>query len=179
MLCDAVPAVLTYTAAAPAPPELLSAVASLEAACFERPWGEAGLADTLAQPGVSLVLIPAGLATAGSTAEAVAGYCLGHRTLDELEILQIATQPAKRRRGLSRRLLDAVLTEAAAAGCTAAFLEVRSSNVAARGLYLSAGFAPCGVRRGYYATPSADGTATTWEDALMLRCNLPRQQKSE
>ena len=45
-------------------------------------------------------------------------------------------------------------------GARAATLEVRSSNVAARGLYEGLGFAVEGVRRDYYQHPR--------EDALIL-----------
>jgi len=49
-----------------------------------------------------------------------------------------------------------------AAGCVrTAFLEVRESNDAARGLYGSRGFSEIGRRRGYYRRPV--------EDALVMR----------
>jgi ribosomal-protein-alanine N-acetyltransferase len=45
------------------------------------------------------------------------------------------------------------------------FLEVRTSNDAARALYASRGFVPVGRRRAYYRDPL--------EDALVLRLAVP------
>jgi len=45
------------------------------------------------------------------------------------------------------------------------YLEVRDSNVAARALYASRGFAEIGRRRDYYRRPR--------EDALVLRLSIP------
>jgi ribosomal-protein-alanine N-acetyltransferase len=76
---------------------------------------------------------------------------------DELEILNLAVEPAKRRRGIARRLLDDAL-----AGCKGAwFLEVRASNGVAIQLYESAGFHHAGRRPDYYYEPA--------EDAIVMR----------
>jgi ribosomal-protein-alanine N-acetyltransferase len=45
-------------------------------------------------------------------------------------------------------------------------LEVRASNVAARGLYCNAGFCEISLRRGYY--PADNGR----EDAIVMECLL-------
>lgn len=158
-------AVATHTAAS-LPVEQLAAVAAIEAACFDHPWGESGLADTLTNPGARMVLL------SGPDSTELAAYCLYQLTLDELEILQLATRPSQQRQGLGRRLLETVLAEAAGRGCQAAFLEVRRSNLAACGLYLGAGFAQAGTRPGYYPVVAADGTVTGREDALLLRREL-------
>lgn len=159
--------VATHTAAS-LPTGQLAAVAAIEAACFDHPWGASGLADTLSSPGVRLALL-----SAAESAEAdLAAYCLYQLAFDELEILQLATRPSRQRQGLGRRLLDAVLAEATGGGCQAAFLEVRRSNLAACGLYLGAGFVQAGTRRGYYPVVAEDGTMTGREDALLLRREL-------
>ena len=67
---------------------------------------------------------------------------------------------------MAGRLLDEALREAATLGLTSVFLEVRLSNVAARQLYESRGFAPIGRRRAYYREPL--------EDALVLRWQPPQ-----
>ncbi|HXP85677.1 MAG TPA: GNAT family N-acetyltransferase [Bryobacteraceae bacterium] len=67
----------------------------------------------------------------------------------EHEILNLAVDPAHRRRGIARRLLqEALLTRPGDW-----FLDVRESNTAAQSLYKSLGFSPIGRRENYYAEP--------------------------
>ena len=80
---------------------------------------------------------------------------------DEAEILTIGV--AARRQGIARALMAAALERARAQGARTMFLEVAADNGAARGLYEMLGFAPAGLRQGYYA-----GGA----DALLLRLEL-------
>ena len=82
---------------------------------------------------------------------AVAGFSVYRATdADEWELLNIAVAPEFRRRGVARELL-------AALPGGRIFIEVRASNMAARGLYESAGFRQVGVRRRYYHSPVEDG----------------------
>ena len=83
-----------------------------------------------------------------------AGYALFSLVVGEGEILNLAVDPAARRRGLGRQLLEGVLGAMRAAGTTTVFLEVRQSNLAAIQLYAGAGFRPVGIRRGYYRNPT-------------------------
>jgi [ribosomal protein S18]-alanine N-acetyltransferase len=71
----------------------------------------------------------------------------------EREILNLAVDPANRRRGVARRLLKAELER----GRGAWFLEVRESNKAALLLYESFGFQPVGIRDAYYHDPPESG----------------------
>jgi len=79
----------------------------------------------------------------------------------DAELLNIAVHPEHRGKGLAGQMLDALLIELRARGVRTAFLEVRESNNAARGLYDSRGFTPIGRRRNYYRRPV--------EDALVMR----------
>lgn len=94
-------------------------------------------------------------------------FLVGRITLDEAEILTLATNPAIRRKGHGRAVLTGFLGLAAASGAATVFLEVSEMNVAARALYLGAGFARAGSRRAYYRSP--DGRHA---DALILRRDL-------
>ena len=86
---------------------------------------------------------------------AVAGFLVTRETAPgETEILNIAVDPAMRKRGIGKLLLATVLTGEV-------FLEVRESNANARALYESAGFRMVGRRRGYYDRPP--------EDAIVMR----------
>ena len=72
---------------------------------------------------------------------------------DQADLANIAVLPDCRGRKLGRRLLEKTLEKAYEMGVSEVFLEVRESNAAARGLYLSSGFAEIGVRRNYYSAP--------------------------
>jgi ribosomal-protein-alanine N-acetyltransferase len=87
------------------------------------------------------------------------GFLAARRIADEVHVLSVAVDPARRRRGVARALLEAVLHDEIASGARDALLEVRASNLAARALYASAGFTVVGRRPRYYA----DG-----EDALLM-----------
>ncbi|MGP8244752.1 MAG: GNAT family N-acetyltransferase [Bryobacteraceae bacterium] len=67
----------------------------------------------------------------------------------EWEILNLATEPAHRRRGFARCLLLDLLRS----GVEAAFLEVRESNYVARELYKSLKFIEVNIRKDYYRAP--------------------------
>ena len=69
---------------------------------------------------------------------------------DELHVLNVATDPAHRRHGHARALLDHALRFAASRGVRLLLLEVRRSNAAAIGLYRRFGFTAIGVRARYY-----------------------------
>lgn len=82
---------------------------------------------------------------------------------DELEILNVATDPGFRRRGIGSALLQALLRLPG----RVLFLEVRESNVAARALYKAAGFADKGMRRNYY--PRRGISTGSREDAIVMK----------
>lgn len=129
------------------------ALAGLHAAAFApaRGWSASEFEGFLADPACLLLSRPG-------------GFALARQTLDEAELLTIATDPARRRRGTARTLLAELAAALAARGAGVLFLEVAEANAAARALYAGTGFAEVGRRRGYYPRP--DGPAC---DALILR----------
>ena len=88
------------------------------------------------------------------------GYLIFWVVLDEMHILNLAVAPDRRRRGIARRLLAEGLAQARELGAALAWLEVRTSNLAAQALYESFGFREVGRRPGYYED--------TREDAILL-----------
>ncbi len=86
----------------------------------------------------------------------LAAYISFYHTADELEILNLAVSPARRRQGLGRRVLAMALQVAEKMGIRKSLLEVRESNIPAIGLYESAGFRQMGRRRNYYRSPDED-----------------------
>ncbi|WP_341211243.1 GNAT family N-acetyltransferase [uncultured Limimaricola sp.] len=115
------------------------ALAMTYAAAFpgERHWSATEFSDLLAAPGTIL------------SGDALS-FVLGRVTLDEAEILTLATYPDHRRQGRARAALEAFHDAARAAGADTAFLEVAEDNAAACALYAAAGYVQAGRRRGYY-----------------------------
>ena len=91
----------------------------------------------------------------------VVGLAVGRVAADELEILNLAVTPERRRRGIGSALLGAALDHGRRAGAGRAFLEVRESNREARRFYERHGFADAGRRRGYYRGPEEDAVVMT------------------
>ena len=85
----------------------------------------------------------------------------------DAELQSICVRPSDRRHGLARELLGWITQCAIERGAERLLLELRASNVAARRLYESAGFAVDGQRRGYYRRD--DGGS---EDALLMSREL-------
>lgn len=143
----------------------LAAVAAIEAECFSDPWSADAFASSLALPQACFYLAEEvggdGPEEGIAGAAKLLGYVVALTVGDEGEVANLAVAPAARRRGLGGVLLDRFVAESERAGVRVLFLEVRESNVAARRLYESRGFAQVGRRRGYYRTPD--------EDALVLR----------
>ena len=78
------------------------------------------------------------------------GYLIGRAVAGEAEILTLAVEPDARRRGFGTLLVQRFLAQARNRAATSAFLEVAANNTPAIALYLQAGFAEVGRRRGYY-----------------------------
>jgi ribosomal-protein-alanine N-acetyltransferase len=133
----------------------IGAIARIERSCFADPWSEESFRRLLGGPSAIFHVV-------GYPPEFdVAGYVIAFTIGQDAELLNIAVHPEHRGKGLAGQMLDALLIELRARGVRTAFLEVRESNNAARGLYDSRGFTPIGRRRNYYRRPV--------EDALVMR----------
>ena len=121
----------------------------MHAACFTvpRPWTSEEFASVTGMPGAILVTRPA-------------GFAVGRAAGDQAELLTLAVEPDRRRRGEGRAILGAFEARARLLRVREAVLEVSEANTAARVLYAGAGWSPVGRRRGYYS----DG-----HDAIVLR----------
>lgn len=146
----------------------LRTVVAIEELSFADPWSRASFASLLGNLQVRF-----SVAVDAATDE-VLGYVVAWFAADEGEIANLAVAPSARGRGIGALLLDGILAEAELRETAAVYLEVRESNVAARALYASRGFAAVGRRRRYYQRPV--------EDALVLRRELrvaPLSTRSE
>ena len=136
----------------------VAAVAAIEAASFSDAWAPSAFSDLLSRPYARLRVLVA-------PDRAILGYCILLQAADQGEIANICTAPSARGQGIGGRLLDDALSAADAGGLIEVYLEVRTSNSAARALYAGRGFVMVGRRRGYYQHPT--------EDALVLRRTCP------
>jgi ribosomal-protein-alanine N-acetyltransferase len=143
----------------PARPTDLPRLAAVQAASFDVPWSTEALAATLAGGGV--------LALVAEADGGTHGFVVARIAAGEAEILTLAVDPARRRRGLGERLIAAALDAAGRAGAEAVFLEVAVDNPAAIHLYEKLGFAASGRRPAYYARREGPPS-----DALILRRDL-------
>lgn len=137
-------------------------LAALEARIFagDDPWPESAFASELANPGnLYLGWVLPGGAGGGGGGDRVLAYGgitrLGPAEDPEYEIHTIAVDPGLRGRGIGRDLLGHLLAAADAAPGPV-YLEVRTDNEPAIGLYSSHGFAVMGVRKRYYRQSGAD-----------------------
>lgn len=82
------------------------------------------------------------------------GETLGYAVLgvvqDTGDVHRVAVATARRRHGVGRLLLDALVAEAVARGCAQLLLEVDATNVGGVALYRGAGFTEVARRAGYY-----------------------------
>jgi len=131
----------------------LRQVLHIERRSFTIPWSDVTFRGLLRRRSTALLV--------AERAGRVVGYAVLWFAADEAELGDMAVLPEARRRGLGRWLLDGALSEAARRGAKRVFLEVRESNVGARGLYELAGFEAVGVRPDYYSEPQEDAILMT------------------
>ena len=125
----------------------LSQVAELEKVCFADPWSEKALEILVTDEAYGAVCLENGRAMAyGSILWGV----------DEGQIINVATHPDARRRGMGAAVLEHLIATATTRGCEQLSLEVRISNTPAIALYERYGFLKMGLRRGFYKHPTED-----------------------
>ena len=125
----------------------LSQIAELEKVCFADPWSEKALEILVTDEAYGAVCLENGRAMAyGSILWGV----------DEGQIINVATHPDARRRGMGAVVLEHLIATATTRGCEQLSLEVRISNTPAIALYERYGFLKMGLRRGFYKHPTED-----------------------
>lgn len=137
----------------------LAAVIDLEKRSFTDPWDRTSLEQELNCDSLRLALV-------AEASGRVAGYLMAWKIVDQLHILNLASDPGLRRRGVGTALLMTAAGRAAKLGLTEITLEVRRSNQEALNFYLGHGFAQTGLRPGYYADNG--------EDAIIMACATSR-----
>jgi GTP-binding protein len=141
-----------------ATPADLDQIEAIERLSFRSPWSREMLADEL-QRAWAFVWV-----ARQADAPTVIGYLDYWVVYDELHLLNLATDPAHRRAGVARRLMEDMIARGRQGSAQLVVLEVRRSNTAAQTLYERLGFQAIGERKGYYQD--------THEDALVYQLLL-------
>lgn len=134
----------------------LRAVVAIEKAANPHPWSHALFAGELTMPTSRYWVV----ARRGRQVVGFAGLMV---TLDEGHITNFAVHEGYRRMAIGSRMLLAQCREAADREVRDITLEVRASNQGAQALYRHFGFAPGGIRPGYYKDNG--------EDAIIMWAN--------
>ena len=137
--------------------EDLTQILEIERLSFAQPWSLNSFKRELSLP-FSRVLVAAPEAT-----ESLVAFMCRWLVADESHILNIAVRPESRRVGVAGSLLMEAITEARNCRARLMTLEVRRSNLAARGLYRKFAFEERRLRRNYYGPG---------EDALIMELTL-------
>ncbi len=142
----------------------IDAVHAIETAVFPSPWSRAMFMEESARENDRVWIV----AEAGNELLGYAGIML---VGEDAHIMNLAVRRDARGRGLGSALLSAVIDGAVCRGAVHVTLEVRESNVAAIGLYESAGLHDVGMRPGYYSG-GGENAVIMWSDDM----NAPGMQ---
>lgn len=153
-----IPGQLTIRKMAPTDVE---AVLELQRRSFAHPWSPELFKREMTHDW-STILLAEDMGPDGSPR--VIGFLIYWLVHDELHILNLATDPAVRRRGVARALLKQTLENGRENKCAMATLEVRRSNEGAIELYRAFNFRAVGVRPNYYVDEG--------EDAIVMIADL-------
>jgi len=140
----------------------LDAVLQIEQNCYSHPWSFQQFFQELDNPVASLLIC--------EIENKVVGYICYWLIAGEMQILNLATAPQLRRKGVAAQLLEEAFQRCSLAKLSSAWLEVRAANQAAITLYQRHGFKQDGMRKAYYR----DG-----EDALIMVNNFNDQELEE
>jgi ribosomal-protein-alanine N-acetyltransferase len=104
------------------------------------------------------------LVACNSESGLVAGFAVASLVPPEGELETVGVASEFQRQGIGRRLVNEIGKNLRLRGVTKVLLEVRDSNLAARGLYRSLGFIEMNRRASYYIDPI--------EDAVLMRLDV-------
>jgi ribosomal-protein-alanine N-acetyltransferase len=118
-------------------------VLAVERACFPDPW------DRLAFERETVNSFSRALLARDEDGHLV-GYIIYWVAGPEYHVLNVAVEPAARRRGVARAMMNRCIADALHDKADFVALEVRVTNLPAKTLYRSYGFVPIGTRPRYY-----------------------------
>lgn len=127
-------------------------IAEIEKLSFPTPWSKELIREE--------ILFPLSLNFVAQVNECVVGYVLSWLIPPEVHILNLAVEPQYRNKGVGKKILNTLFSEAMKKKATKFTLEVRNGNADAISFYQRFGFVTKGIRKGYYQD--------TGEDALIM-----------
>jgi ribosomal-protein-alanine N-acetyltransferase len=136
----------------------LDAVLAIEQTAYAQPWSRGNFADSL-RAGYQAQLLMAD--------DAILGYFIAMKGVDEVHLLNITVAPDHQGQGWGRVMLDALAIWSRGQGAQWLWLEVRVSNQRALQIYERHGYRRVGERKGYY--PAGHGRR---EDAVVMSLRL-------
>jgi ribosomal-protein-alanine N-acetyltransferase len=139
-------------------PARLPEVLAIERSAYDHPWTPGNFSDSL-RAGYQAQLLCAG--------DALLGYFVAMKGVDEVHLLNITVAPERQGEGWGRVMLDALAIWSRAQGAQWLWLEVRKGNLHAQQVYEHYGYRRVGERKGYY--PAAGGRR---EDAIVMSFKL-------
>ena len=124
----------------------ISDVANIEKQCFSVPWSEKSFEESLQQSYAVFFV--------AELQGEIVGYVGMYNMAGQCDITNVAVAGVHRRKGIGRKLLEAVEHYAVANQVSAIALEVRESNEAAVGLYELMQYKNVGIRKNFYEKPN-------------------------
>lgn len=124
----------------------VSEVTNIEQECFSLPWSENSFRDSLEKPYAIFYV--------AETNNQIIGYVGVYQMTDECDITNVAVSSKYRRKGVGRKLLEAVEEYAINNSIQSITLEVRESNYSAIKLYEIMKYENVGIRKNFYEKPT-------------------------
>lgn len=135
-------------------------IAGIEEKCFTNPWSEESIRSSFINKANSFCV--------AEIDSVIVGYMGLSVSVDEGYILNVATLPEYRRRGIAKALINHIIN-IYSDKLSFITLEVRPSNTAAVKLYEGFGFVKVGERKNYYRNPT--------ENAVLLTLFMNKENK--
>lgn len=150
--------------------EDLEEVTALEASCFSMPWKYRDFEEALANPDRVYLVAEPDNPPAGNS-DRILGGCMLSNVAGEGDISNVAVREKYRKNKIATELMaQLVKLGTERYGIMVYTLEVRSQNMAARGLYEKLGFVSQGIRPHFYDRPK--------DDAVIMKKLIPKSFRS-
>lgn len=137
----------------------LRQVLRVDERAYVKPWPRSLFTSELARPHDRAYLV----ATAQGVHVGHAGAILVE---DEAHVTTVVVDPSLQGLGVGTQLFWVLIRHLVDRGAASGTLEVRVGNTAAQRLYQRFGFAPAGVRKGYYADDGGTDALVMWAEGL-------------